>query len=822
MDSRRDFLKKALFLGAGGALAGVCPESIQRAFAIDPPAGSTYLDAEHVVILMQENRSFDHIFGMLQGVRGYNDPRAMTLPNGNPVWLQSNAAGKTYAPFRLDIKDTNATWEGSLPHGRESQLGARHEGKHDHWLDAKQNGDEKFAHVPLTMGYYTRADLPFYYALADAFTVCDQNFCSSLTPTTPNRLHLWTGTVRPEAAVNAKAHVNNEDTDYDAEASWRTFPERLEEWGISWRIYQNEINLPSGLTGEHDAWLTNFSDNPLEWFTQYAVRFSATHQAWLATRAGQLPGEIQELEASPKPYSSEVEKQLASKRAELAAARHEMDEWSAANFAKLSEFRQNLHRKAFTTNTSDPECRELTTLKYQENGAERQMQVPKGDVLQQFREDVRTGKLPTVSWLVPPERFSDHPSSPWYGAWYFSETFDILTQNPEVWKKTIFILCYDENDGYFDHISPFVPPHPHRADTGKVSGGIDPALERVSSGQETGSPPIGLGFRVPLLIASPWSRGGFVNSQVCDHTSILMFLEKFLSQKTGQPVRETNITQWRRTVCGDLTSVFRPYSGEKIELPEPLEKTALLETIHEAQNKPEPKTYRHFTAEEAAKIRANPAGGDWLAEQEKGARPSCPLPYELAMDGAVDAGRGVFVLQLAAKNERFGARTAGAPYHLYSPVKWRDESEPGHCWDYAVAAGDRLSDEWKLADFEGGIYHLRAHGPNGFYREFHGDAQDPAVKISLTGTADGRAEIAVSSGDAVEILIEDLSYGGGQRQVSLAAGGSQAIAWKILHGWHDFRVSASGKPQFWRRYAGRIETGRDSMTDPFMGRALPS
>src|SRR5271165_5292302 len=106
MDSRRDFLKKALILGAGGGLAGMVPASIQRAYAIDPPAGSTYLDAEHIVILMQENRSFDHTYGCLRGVRGYNDPRAMTLPNGNPVWLQDNAAGDTFAPFRFDIKDT--------------------------------------------------------------------------------------------------------------------------------------------------------------------------------------------------------------------------------------------------------------------------------------------------------------------------------------------------------------------------------------------------------------------------------------------------------------------------------------------------------------------------------------------------------------------------------------------------------------------------------------------------------------------------------------------------------------------------------------------
>src|SRR4030095_894268 len=131
MDSRRDFLKKAALLAAGGGVAGAIPASISRALAIDPAPGSTFLDAEHVVILMQENRSFDHCYGTLRGVRGFNDPRAVTLPNGNPVWLQTNPAGETYAPFRLDIKETNATWLGSLPHSWRDQTDARQHGKHD-------------------------------------------------------------------------------------------------------------------------------------------------------------------------------------------------------------------------------------------------------------------------------------------------------------------------------------------------------------------------------------------------------------------------------------------------------------------------------------------------------------------------------------------------------------------------------------------------------------------------------------------------------------------------------------------------------------------
>ena len=137
MDSRRDFLKKAGLIAAGGGLSAVLPASIQRALAIDPPSGSSYLDGQHVVILMQENRSFDHCYGSLRGVRGFDDPRAITLPNGNPVWLQSNADGQTYAPFRLNIKDTKATWMSSLPHSWTDQVDARNDGKHDRWLEAK-------------------------------------------------------------------------------------------------------------------------------------------------------------------------------------------------------------------------------------------------------------------------------------------------------------------------------------------------------------------------------------------------------------------------------------------------------------------------------------------------------------------------------------------------------------------------------------------------------------------------------------------------------------------------------------------------------------
>src|SRR5262249_39350289 len=131
--SRRDFLKQAALLAGAAGFRNAVPPSIQNALMIDPEVGSSYLDAEHVVILMQENRSFDHCFGSLQGVRGLNDPRAITLPNGNTVWLQTNADGETYVPFNLNMRQTSATWMGSLPHSWTDQLDARNGGKHDRW-----------------------------------------------------------------------------------------------------------------------------------------------------------------------------------------------------------------------------------------------------------------------------------------------------------------------------------------------------------------------------------------------------------------------------------------------------------------------------------------------------------------------------------------------------------------------------------------------------------------------------------------------------------------------------------------------------------------
>ncbi|MCW3467348.1 phosphocholine-specific phospholipase C [Chitinophaga nivalis] len=845
MDNRRDFIKKAALLSGAAGVFSALPGSIQRALAIDPRPGSTFLDAEHIVILMQENRSFDHCYGTLKGVRGYDDPRAIRLPDNNLVWLQSNGQGETYAPFRLNIKDTKATWMSSLPHSWTNQVDARNNGKYDQWLLVKQSGNKEWAPMPLTMGFYNREDIPFYYSLADAFTVCDQNFCSSLTGTTPNRLYLWTGTLRDEQTAAAKANVWNDDVDYGAEAHWVSFPERLEDHGVSWKIYQNEISA-AGLEGEKDGMLANFTDNPIEWFAAFNVRFATGHIQYLQRQVAALTAAILALEDKLKtltPGSEDavkLQRDLEKKKAALEKHQKDATTFTAANFAKLSPRAQQLHQKAFTTNIGDPDYHELETLQYQDGATARTVNVPKGDILHQFRKDVHSGQLPTVSWLVAPGEFSDHPGAPWYGAWYVSEVLDILTKEEAVWKKTIFILCYDENDGYFDHVPPFVAPH--QPGTGKVSAGIDTGVEYVTKAMEQAKKhvgatevresPVGLGYRVPLVIASPWSRGGYVNSQVFDHTSILQFMERFLQHKTGKPIQETNISAWRRTVCGDLTSVFRPFNGEKITVPFP-ERNTFIESVYNAKFKKLPDGFKKLTPAEITAINTAPATAEWMPRQEKGQRASCALPYELYASGKLRADKTAFDISFSAANTIFGKQAAGAPFNVYAPGKYvqadSGKMEAVRTWSYAVTAGDQLKDSWPLQAFADNRYHLCVYGPNGFFREFAGDVHDPQVEIvcayqptalhskKLTGNV--ALQLINKSNQPVVIQVTDMAYGKGNWKKTVAAHGTVTLIIDLAtsHGWYDFAVQVAGQASFRQRYAGRVETGKEGFSDPVIG-----
>lgn len=791
MDSRRDFLKKAALLSGAFGLTNVVPMSIQKAMAINADPGTTFYDAEHVVFLMQENRSFDHMFGKMRGVRGFNDPRAKILPNQNKVWLQNDAKGNTYAPFHVDINKTKITWQGGLPHSWSDQVAARNKGKYDKWVPVK---------TLMSLGYYKREDIPFYYAMADAFTVCDHNFCSSLTGTTPNRLFFWTGTVRPEQSGNSVAVVNNSQAEShdNVFVDWQTFPEILEDHGVSWKVYQNELwtaNLPEG---EIDDWLGNYGDNPLEYVKRHQVKLSAYFR--------------QNGDATSYPPLSAAD--------------------VLAKYNQLSEREKKLIDKAFTTNIDNPDYLKLASYTFtNDQGVLETLQVPKEDIFEQFRKDVDQGQLPTVSWLVAPQRFSDHTSSPLYGTWYVSEAIDILTKNPEVWKKTIFILTYDENDGYFDHIPPFVPPKPNDPASGKVSKGLEAWVDYEFKKDS----PIGLGYRVPMLVASPWSKGGYVNSQVFDHTSSLMFLENFLSHKTGKQIKSDTISPWRRAICGDLTSVFRPYNGEELKTPKTLQREKVIADIQNAKSKPAQMTPTALSPTEINLINTHlpfaKAASSFATVQEKGTRLACALPYQLTVDAVLNAEKTNLELTFGAAKTAFGQKmeAAGAPFNVYAKGKYQKEA--GKTWAYAVKAGDSLRDEWKIADFEQGEYELIVNGPNGFYRQFKGTATDPVLAVlcayeqsGLLKKPTGNLQVLFENQEnrSLEIFIKDEAYQTNSKTFKIPAQSKKIITLNLQKskGWYDFSIKVSGDTSFSKQYAGHVETGADSISDPFMGGML--
>lgn len=787
MDSRREFLKKAaLFAGATG-MANTLPSSVLRAMSINPELGSTFNDAEHIVFLMQENRSFDHMFGKMKGVRGFNDPHPHIQPDGNKVWLQKDGQGYTYAPFHVDINKTKITWQGGLPHSWNDQVAARNGGKYDKWIPVK---------TPMTMAYYDRNDIPFYYAMADAFTICDQHFCSSLTGTTPNRLFFFTGTVRGEKSENKVAVVNNDqaESQNNVFVDWPTFQETLEDNGIDWRIYQNELWTSKLPEGEVDDWLGNYGDNPVEYVSRHNVKLSAYFR-----KNG---------DNTVKPALSAAEVQ--------------------AKYNKLSQREKNLIDKAFQTNISEKDYLDLTPFTFtNDQGKSETINVPKGDIFHQFRKDVDSGKLPTVSWLVAPQRFSDHTSSPLYGTWYVSEALDILTKNPEVWKKTIFILTYDENDGYFDHQPPFVVPNPDDASSGKVSEGINYATDFEN---RKGSP-IGLGYRVPFIVASPWSKGGFVNSQVCDHTSSLMFMEKWLSKKTGKNIKSNNISDWRRNICGDLTSVFRPYHGDEIQSPEALKRDVVVTNIGNAKNKPAQVGPTALNKTEVAKINKYEAFSAQTSihapKQENGTKSACALPYHLMVDANLINSEIELTFQSAKTLFGNETETVGAPFNMSSNAKFKGVS--GKIWAYAVKAGDKVKDKINIEDFDSEVYDLAVTGPNGFYRHFVGNKKNPQIVIKafpeqgglISKKLTGNLLFAIENkaNGAITIQVIDNKYKAATQIITLKAKSSTNVLLNLSRNsnWYDFTIKQTGNIIFNHRYAGKIETGEITKTDPFMG-----
>jgi phospholipase C len=249
--TRRRLIGAAAGVASAAAASQLLPPHIRRALAAEPNGRRGSLsDIKHVVILMQENRSFDHYFGTLSGVRGFGDPKALKLKNGRSVFYQPdphNPAGYTL-PFHLDTHRSSAQKIPSTSHAWEVQHSSWHHGAMDNWLPAHRKADGK--NGPYVMGYYTRADIPFHYALAESFTICDTYHCSLFGPTWPNRLYLMSAQIDPHGRHGGPVISNSKPTPY----SWTTYPERLTKAGVSWKVYQQQ---------------DNYGCNVLEYFKQY-------------------------------------------------------------------------------------------------------------------------------------------------------------------------------------------------------------------------------------------------------------------------------------------------------------------------------------------------------------------------------------------------------------------------------------------------------------------------------------------------------------------------------------------------------------------------
>ena len=747
---RRQFLQ----LMGMGALGSTLHANIAKALAI--PANNctgTIKDVEHIVVLMQENNSFDKYFGTLRGVRGFSDPRAVNinlpLQSGTgtaqvPVFLQPAGAANVAAgyavppnygtlggpangayvlpPFRINPADISPgltslglTYLPGTDHGWTTQHEGWNQGQWDGWPTAKG---------PITMAHLTREDIPYHYALADAFTVGDAYHCSILGPTNPNRLYLWTGCVGNVNYLGSGGVdgvgggvVTGNGLENNAYYVWNTFPEVLQAAGVSWKIYQDlagQTFNPDFGDGTSNSFAGNFTDNPVLYFNQYATAAQSSPLFQNACTGTEIVNSI--------PDSG------ASEQAWLAWAEHLFDD---------------------------------------------------------FRSDVKSGKLPQVSWIVAPGGYTEHPDWPSnYGAWYISQIFDILVSNPEVWSKTAFIINYDENDGGFDHIVSPTPPQTSANGASTVS--IENELVTTSSPPG----PIGLGVRVPFLVISPWSKGGWVNSQVFDHTSVIKFIEKRFE------VFEANISPWRRAVTGDLTTAFNfvDPNGAPVSLPSTDGYLPPQDELAGASvNTYEPTLNGVIIG---------------VPKQEKGIRRARALPYELNVYGSVNVSSSTVSLTF------FNTGAATVVFHA------RSGNDADSVRNYTVEPGKQLSDTWSVTS----SYDLSVYGPNGFVRYFNGSIGSSAAVLDVNSSYDieglGSVGWSVTNAGAKNATVTVLDAYTGNKVTRLLRPHQRFeddCALNDVFGWYDLVVTVAEDSTFEYRLAGHVETGRDSFSDPAMG-----
>ena len=442
--TRRELLKIGAATGAAGlagSLLSGCGSPASLPTTVGSGSCAKVTDIDHVVIFIQENRSFDHYFGSYRGVRGFSDPSA-SYQQPYPA-NTSNAPSGVLLPFHLDTTKSNAACSHDITHDWVPQHQSWNGGAMDGFVTSRLAINANDA--VLAMGYYTRADLPYYYAVADAFTLCDNYFCSVIGPTDPNRLYTMAASIDPDGKNGGpllQTLVTNRSS-FFGKLTYTTMPEQLQARGISWKVYTSpDQNILNGI----------FSDNILSYFKNFQDPASSLYQNAFAP---QFPAD--------------------------------------------------------------------------------------------FLSDALTGNLPQVSWIIGSVVDSDHPPSPaLFGESTLSAIVTALMANPAAWAKTALFVTYDENGGFFDHVPPTTAPPGTPGEYLTAPAVLDPTVE----GSPAITGPIGLGFRVPMLVISPFSRGGLVSSDLFDHTSVLRFLETLFGAEVP------NLSAWRRATVGDMTKAL--------------------------------------------------------------------------------------------------------------------------------------------------------------------------------------------------------------------------------------------------------------------------
>ncbi len=377
---------------------------------------------------------------------------------------------------------------------------------------------------------------------------------------------------------------------------------------------------------------------------------------------------------------------------------------------------------------------------------------------------------------------------------------DALTANPDVWAQTVFFLTFDENDGLFDHVPPPAPPS-YNAD-GSLAGKAtleldgdyfsDPDRKYVKAEDTISGTvrPWGLGPRVPMYVVSPWSKGGWVSSQVFDHTSVGQFLEKRFD------VTVPAISPWHRAVCGDLTSAFdfkAPNDAPFPELPDMSDYAG-----------------RRGLAEDAA---GRGAAGRTAAAAPGVGRPLFAGPaVPAAHRGADRSGR------VRGQPDLPQHGRVGAVFHVYD-LHHLDRIPRR----YTVEAGKDLTDQWDLGA-DDGDYALQVYAPNGFFRLFRGKAQggpEPEIEVVPDGRR-GDVVVRVSNPgpeDTRVSFVANAYLRGGPWNLDVPAGGRAERRWSLRSSglWYDLTLTVDGATSYERRLAGRVESGEDGVSDPAFG-----